>query len=294
MKKIVLIVLLIVAGLVSEFFIAPVATNPKSYTKTMKVLDEKRTTVLELTGSATAASIALAAVPDDSTTPIASKIMDMTGYFVIVLCTIVMEKYLLTITGFLTFKILVPVACALFILWILTGFRAIQRFSTRILVFGLLIFIVVPASVKVTQIIEKTYKISINTTIDEAKDIESDIKEETTEAVQSIEENEEKENGFFSAIDNVKDTVNNIKKGVSDKVSEITSLSENIIKKAEDMMNDFIETVVVMLVTSCVIPVVVLLFFLWLAKMIFLMDFDFGKALDHKEHHKLFKKEAEK
>ncbi len=295
-KKIALIVFFIAFGLLSEFAFGSWATNPKTFTKTMETLDEKRTTVLELTAAATASSIALAAVPDDSTTPIASEIMDMTGYFVIILCTIVIEKYLLTITGFLTFKILIPVACALLIIWTLTNLRFLQRIAARLLVFGIAIFIVVPASVKATQIIENTYDVSINTTIEAAKDVESDIKEETTEANQSLEENESQNTGIFSIIDNAKDVVNDVKNGISDKVSEVTSLSEKVIQKAEDMLNDFIETVVVMLVTSCLIPIVVLLFFLWLSKNILLMDFDLGKTLDRKKHHKtpkLLEKEAE-
>ena len=39
--------------------------------------------------------------------------MDLSGYFVVVLCAIFLEKYLVTITGFAAFKVLIPIACVL-------------------------------------------------------------------------------------------------------------------------------------------------------------------------------------
>ena len=41
---------------------------------------------------------------------------------------------------------------------------------------------------------------------------------------------------------------------------------------AEKTLNDFIEALAVMLVTSCVIPVLVLLFFVWITKVILGME----------------------
>ena len=49
--------------------------------------------------------------------------------------------------------------------------------------------------------------------------------------------------------------ISGIKNGVSD-----------ISDKVESVLNNFIEALAVMLVTSCVIPVLVLVFFFWLAK----------------------------
>ena len=47
--------------------------------------------------------------------------------------------------------------------------------------------------------------------------------------------------------------------GIKNGVSDITDKVENVI-------NQFIEVLAVMLVTSCVIPILVLVFFFWLAK----------------------------
>ena len=48
---------------------------------------------------------------------------------------------------------------------------------------------------------------------------------------------------------------------LSGTVTELTN-------KAASIMNRFIEAVAVMIVTSCVIPLLVLLFFLWLVKLL--------------------------
>lgn len=69
--------------------------------------------MLELTAASTAASAAITLLPGDTATPIAEKLADLSGYFLIVLCAIFLEKYLLTITSYVSFTILIPAACAL-------------------------------------------------------------------------------------------------------------------------------------------------------------------------------------
>lgn len=55
----------------------------------------------------------LAVIPGDATTPIADQIMELSGYLLIVVCVLVLEKALLTVCGFLAFKIFVPAVCVL-------------------------------------------------------------------------------------------------------------------------------------------------------------------------------------
>ena len=97
------------------FFVAGKwATSTETYsgmTETLKGLQKK---AIELSGTATALASGIAAIPGDSTTPIANKVADVAGYMVIVYAVIIIEKYLLTLTGFVAFKILLPIGC---ILW---------------------------------------------------------------------------------------------------------------------------------------------------------------------------------
>ena len=86
------------------------ASSVESYTKILDTLNEMQKKALALTGASTALATGAAAIPGDATTPLANKLMDMAGYMVIVYAVIIIEKYLLTLTGYLAFKILIPVA----------------------------------------------------------------------------------------------------------------------------------------------------------------------------------------
>lgn len=110
-RVVAIIVCIIIAG--SSFFgLAKSYSSPESKInkETIKYLDEKKTTALELSASATAVSTLITLAPGDDGTPVANKLMDLAGYFLIVVSAIYLEKYLLTILGTLTFKWLIPVS----------------------------------------------------------------------------------------------------------------------------------------------------------------------------------------
>ena len=44
------------------------------------------------------------------------------------------------------------------------------------------------------------------------------------------------------------------------------------VKKVEQSLNQFVEALAVLIVTSCIIPILVLVFFVWLMKMLLGMD----------------------
>lgn len=62
-------------------------------------LDDKKTTALELTAAATAASAAITLIPGDIGTPIADKLADLSSYFLIVVCAIYLENIWLPLRG---------------------------------------------------------------------------------------------------------------------------------------------------------------------------------------------------
>lgn len=244
-KKILKTVIPILVALVSIFLVSKYAASPEFHAKSIEALDEKKTTVMELTAASTAASAAITLLPGDAATPIAEKLADLSGYFLIVLCAILLEKYLLTITGFATFSMLVPAACVLISANTFLKNDAVKCLAKRMILFGLAIFLAVPTSVKVSDLIETTYQASIESTITAAK--------EATEEIEATSKDAEKnESGFLSSI------LDKVQNGVSD-----------LTKRVQNLLNNFIEALAVMLVTSCVIPIVVLLFFVWLIKILF-------------------------
>ncbi len=236
---------LLVIALLSYFVIAEKATSPEFHRETIEALEEKRSTVMDLTAASTAVSVAITLIPGDTATPIADKLADLSGYFLLVLSTIYLEKYLVTITGFATFEVLIPAACAVYAAGILLRNQTFKQLAKKLAVFGLLIVLVIPASVKVSNLIEETYEASMEETIDLALEATEDIEE------QAGAEAEAEEQGFFS--------------GLVSKVTETVTLATD---KVEQVLNHYLEALAVLLVTSCVIPVLVLVFFVWLTKVV--------------------------
>lgn len=246
-KKMIVQVTAAVLALLLSLLAASKAASPEFHQGTLAALDEKRATVMELTAASTAASAAITLLPGDTATPIADKLADLSGYFLLVLCAIYLEKYLVTITGCAAFQILIPLACMLWIVYAVFRRDACRRAAVKLLAFGLAIFLVIPASVGVSNLIENTYAASIQSTIDSAKK-STDLIEEDSAAQEP--EDSGLLSGLLSQAGKAKDAIT----GVGEKV--------------EQVLNNFIEALAVMLVTSCVIPILVLLFFLWITKLL--------------------------
>lgn len=246
-KKAALAALLVLAALLSIFAVGKRASDPAYHQASIDALAEKQETVLELTAASTAASAAITLLPGDTATPIAEKLADLSGYFLIVLCAIFLEKYLLTITSYVSFAILIPAACALGIAALFSEKlrAALGKLAWHLLLFALAIAFAIPAGVKVSSMIEDTYRASIEETIANA--------EQTTEDIQSATSDEAEKSGLS---------------GLFSKVTEgITGAATAAVEQLKTVLNRFIEALAVMLVTSCLIPILVLLFFAWLVKL---------------------------
>lgn len=250
--------------------IARFTSSTEFNAKTIQSLDDKKTTVMELTAASTAASAAITLIPGDVGTPIANKLADLSSYFLIVFSAIYLEKYLVTITGYAAFKILVPIACVFFSGYLLWRKEILRVVAQKFLLFGLAVYLVIPASVKVADMIETTYASSIESTIETAKQTTDEIESETGESgqvddkssnekSQSDSDSDSKENagGFFSGL------FNKVQEGVSTATANV-----------ENVLNNFIEALAILLVTSCLIPILVLIFFVWLVKMLLGLNID--------------------
>ena len=231
------LILPLLAALLSFFVLAGVASSSEFHKHSIAALEEKQTTVLELSAASAAASAAITLIPGDAATPIAEQLADLSSHFLVVLCAIYLEKYLLTITGFLAFKILIPVACLAYILNVLFDWRGLRLLAGKLAAFGLLIVLVIPVSLQLSNMIEDTYQASIDSAQDAAEEIEDSAAEGGDEK------------GFWAGL---LDGITHAASGAADKVGR--------------MANDFLEALAVMLVTSCIIPILVLLSFVWLAK----------------------------
>ena len=269
-KKIIFALIPIVIALLSFFVIARFTSSTEFNAKTIQSLDDKKTTVMELTAASTAASAAITLIPGDVGTPIANKLADLSSYFLIVLSAIYLEKYLVTITGYAAFKILVPIACVFFSGYLLWRKEILRVVAQKFLLFGLAVYLVIPASVKVADMIETTYASSIESTIETAKQTTDEIESETGESGQ-VDDKSSNEKSTSDSDSDSKENAGGFFSGLFNKVQEgVSTATANV----ENVLNNFIEALAILLVTSCLIPILVLIFFVWLVKMLLGLNID--------------------
>lgn len=226
--------------------VLPFLQNPKTYTSIIQILDEKKSNVLKLLTASSSASVLITAIPGDTATPIATKVADLSSVFLLILTILYLEKYLLTIIG--TFACIT--ICIGFILLIISIWRqkSLQKTGFKLIICAVISSTIIPGSTLITHMIDQTYETSIQETIDNAvRSSKEEIIDEQTES---------------------KNVWDQIAYGFSQIVDTISSSASKAYEWAQNVLNNFIEATAVMLVTSCLIPVITFLIAVWLAKIL--------------------------
>ncbi len=223
-------------------------TDPATYAHTIEVLDQNRSTVLGLSAAAAAASAAISALPDDTCSPIAEEISEFTTYFLLILGVLYLEKYLLTILGAAACYLLIPVGCAALLVACFFPTQRLRRTGMKLLAFAAAVLLVIPGSVWVSDQVNAIYSQSIEATVQSAGAVSDNLIGEVTG------ENEEQ----TTVIDEAKDIL-------SDLSGSVGSVAEQF----KNLLNRFMEATAVLIVTTCLIPLLVLLFFVWIVKTLF-------------------------
>ena len=143
------------------------------------------------------------------------------------------------------FLILIPAACLALIAWLALFdrwpiARVFPKIAARLALLGLILVIAVPVSTAVTRQIDETYG--------DSAAIMADVSGEEVDEI----EKEEPQNFF--------DTIAGF---AQDAFEGLTSVPETVMNQ----VNRLVEGFAVMIVTSCVIPILVLASFLWLANL---------------------------
>ncbi len=266
-EKAIIAAVLAAVALVSLIVFANIASNPETYTGIIGTLDEKKGNVMVLATTTTAASAAISALPNDMGTPIADKLVDFSSYFMVILAVIYLEKFLLTTLGFLGFGILIPVACALFAVAVflrrgtLTRVN-LQRLGTKLAAFGLALALVVPVSVWLTDNVDATFDESLAAASAAAQEATEQLEENTQEQTQE-------DQGLLGGIASA----------VQEGWNGLTQGAQQALDSLGQQLNTMIDTMAVMIVTSCLIPLLVLILFLQLVKIITGLDFGGATAV---------------
>ena len=249
-KSIILLtVLAALIGCFSFFQGAKLLEGTEFYGNTIEVLDEKRGNVMGMTAALVGTSTLITGLPDDMGTPVAEQLMDMTDWLLLVLCVVFLEKYGLTMLWGLACKVLIPLACVLFMIDLLGEKRALRQVWMKLAVLSMVFLAAIPIGVKSAEMVEKSYEASIVEMADNGDELAQMMEADT----------EEKDNWLQSIFGKVKDS------------------AEEKLEKAKEVLVRYTEQTAIMLVTSCLIPVVVLLFLFWVSKTIIGLDVSLPK-----------------
>ena len=167
-----------------------------------------------------------------------------------------LEKYLLTITGYAVFRFVLPAVCVLLIVRQFRSSEILAKLAFKLALFGMAVWLAVPGGITVSRMIEATYATSLSQTIEDAQSA-ADVIDTSAD---SDSDSDSEKSGFWSGI-----------------TSSVQNAVSGVTEKFEKLLSNVMEALAVLIVTSCVLPVLVLLFLLWIVKMLTGIDFNLPK-----------------
>ena len=352
---------------VSIWFGSSVASTEEFHKKDIAYLAEKQNNAKALSGSASAASVLVSMLPEDTATPLANQIADIGRDFLIVLSALAAEQSLLTITGRVTFCWMIPIALCILVLFVLLRRKMFLQIGIRLAIAGIVVYMLVPVTLRITRLADKPYEEAVNQSLQQSQEIEDAFRynesgivmpgmsgtavqgtasaggnaRETEDAAGSaalqteamtqpqtetkadaktpaksedtvkISDKKPKRKkpwyeqawnyitgGAATVVDEASkvtgkavDAATAASRELSDKASKaldrvieageqakaMAEMVPQVPQKAADMLNSLIDAFVLMIVTTCVLPIAVLIGLLWVMNQIFNIDYDWRK-----------------
>ncbi len=252
----------------SIFVLAPIFENPETYKHQTDSLSNKEETLYSLTAAAAITSAAIAAVPGDTTSAISDAVTDLTLFFVISLSAVFFEKYLITVIGMIGFRILIPVACVLGCLSSFLHSRTLSMWAWRLVVFTVVIMLAIPLSTSMSDRMVEMNEATIQKTIDDGASAENALEETDS-------------NGFFSKVTGA----------VKNFLGEIGNSFKNAGSAVKAKLQNAVSSVAVMLIATCVSPILAFVIVLIAAKFLFGLSYEYAinaaKRFRHDRKHRM-------
>src|SRR5665647_940621 len=220
-KRTMALIALILIALFSIFVVSKIVTAQDFNASTIKSLDDKKVTVMMLAGIAAASSTIISLIPGDTAMPIANQIAELTS-------------------------------CFLGIVYLYIKKVELRNLAIKLAIFGIILFVAIPASIQVSDLIYDSNQASIEQTINAVEQNKANI-EEKKQDLSTVDKN-----WVEKAVDYVSNVPSKIGNGIS-----------AMVKEGEDMLTSFIDAIAIMIITTCVIPIVVILIFAWIIKILF-------------------------
>lgn len=253
-RNICIVLVFTLLAVVSIAKITPQATSKENHEYSINQIDEKIERTLALAGVAAGSATVMSLLPEDWCTPIADQLAELAKFFLLVLSALYVEKYLISVSGFITFAILIPVALALICGGIVFGKSTFKSMGLKIAAVGVVIYMIVPISVMTSDLIYTSEQQKIDTAI-----------------------------GSYNNLDFQDNSSDNL----------LTKLKNTVLgtmEKATGFVKSLIDALAVTIVTTCMIPLLVFLFLIWGVKTLFSQT---SLSIDDKSVDNLLKRGSE-
>lgn len=198
----------------------------------MKQLDDQKSEATAISVAVTATSTALSAIPDDTASPIADELADLSMPLFLIVSLLYIEKFMLTTFGWVSATILLPGACLLTCIRMYCHSKSITLWIKRLLLISAALIFVVPASMKITSLVRETYAETVSVSLDNAFNTAED------------EEHEDDDKNAIVAF-------------FSDLVDDASAMVE----AAKTMLTIFTDAIAILLITNCLIPIATMFVF---------------------------------
>ena len=243
-KLTVRILALLLAAVISFFFVNTWVSESTIIQDTLESVKKSEQTVMALSAATLSASLAISAFPDDFATPLADSLADMNVYFIAVLVVLLLEKILVVYGVKLTFTLLIPCACIAGVITVISKKQLLRSFSVHLVTLGLAVAFVVPFSTHITQYVASDLTDYVEATIAETED--------GAEKLNTAMEDSEEGKTVFEKLSDLFQTA------IRD-VSDLMSYFKNNIRRC---MN----SIAILILTNIVMPVITFGVLKWVLK----------------------------
>lgn len=250
-RKIISLLLALLIASISFGILANHIPNSAVIADTVQSLDDSRDMIMRFAGIAIGISTVITLIPDDIGTPVADVAADMSKYFVILLAVIAFERLIVSAGIKYFFMYLIPVACGIYGIGVVSGKKAISSFGIRLTAAVVAMMTVIPLSTRLMDTIGSEYKEYVISTIDEVENDSAKINETMSSS----------KSESTTIFERLSDTLKAGIKGIGDIIDYIREL----IKKC-------MSTIAILMVQHIGIPVATLLFLKWLLSELFRFD----------------------
>lgn len=245
------VLVVILAAVLCITVIGPYLTNQKTYESQSRYLEEKMANANMLALGASSASFVVSMLPDDTGSAISNELAQFTGYLLFVISAIFLEKYLLVTIGWIG-TVIAVISCGFFLLSLFANKgnkMKFKEYAVRTLIFSICIVCIIPLGCECGKAIELANEASIKRALADA--------ENANQIVEAMPEEQDK--NFFQK--------------VGDFFAGLWDSAKQAYEWAKSVLNNFMASIAVMIVTTIAIPILMLFAFLWAIRFLTKHDF---------------------